>query len=512
MASRPDGWMVEVELVEDDGTSAPSPDVAAPADGSTGTAARTAATGDTPDTADGPPRRVSSAAELRRGRAVALRWAAAGAVLATTAGALVLLDPGAPSTTTELGALATPWTERWSAPADRVLAVRDGIVTVTSLASSEPTLRGLDQATGEQVWSVLLDGSGPADTCAVGVTLDPPTAWCWREPHLVVEADGDGAAIGEPALVGIDLSDGTVTSERELPEPSAGYGVVGQDLVLGERLGGVLVVRRVEPSPWREVWSTELDLAARASDGLHAARIEVAGAFVVVHGPTTAVLAAADGRVLGTWAPVVDAAGTGFDGAEVATTAAGFATWSTVADGERLPAGTWHDGGGRVVAELEGRLAEPPASDGSVPEVLLLARDVGQTLVAMDLGAGTELWRTPLRGGRVVARYDGAVVVAADGRLRSLEVLTGIERWSVETSGLRAALGGISDGHAVVVTSVRDNRWVVDAVRLADGERLWSTQIPGSREIGFIAFAPGLQLADGHPVVWRGRTLIWTGR
>lgn len=513
MASRPPDRMVPVELVEDDGAPPPSP----------GPALRgvTLAAGTTADpdavacapTPEGDPTGASSvtvAPDGGGGRPAALRWAAAGVVLAATAGALLLLDPGDQAGTAAVGVLSTRWTDRWSAPADRVLAVRDGIVTVTSLASREPMLRGLDQQTGEQLWSVLLDGTGPADTCGIGVTLDPPTAWCWREPHLVLDPDGEGSSIGAPALVGIDLSDGSVASERELEEASGGSGVIGRDLVLADRAGDTLVVRRVEPYTWQQAWATQIPLEPRVSDGRYTARIEVAGPVVVVRGPTTAVLAVDDGRVLGSWTPQVDAAGTGYDGAEVAAGAWGFAAWVTVADRERVADGTWSDTVGSAVG-IEGRVAEPRSSDGSVPEVLLLSRNSWQTLVAVDLDAGTELWRTPLRGGRVVARHDGAVVVAADGRLRSLETLTGIERWSVEMSGLRAALGGLGDGHAVVVTSVRDNRWYVDAVRLADGAVLWTTQVPGTRELEFIAFPPALELADGHPVVWIGRTLVWTG-
>ena len=429
------------------------------------------------------------------------------AVLALLAGGLVLAERGRAPDPAALGPLAVPFAERWARPADDVLAVTDGVVVVTSVASATRSLRGLDAVTGDELWSVRLHPTGPADSCTAGVTLEPPTAWCARDEHWVAEGGG-GSHLAPPALVAVDARDGTVGEVRELPGASGNQTLVDGDLLLAQLQDGVLTIRRVDPRGWRDVWAADVQLELRPGLG-HRVELSAEGRFVVLRGPTTAVLDAADGAVLQVWGPPEDRVNASLDGADVAVGPDGFGAWVTAVEGLRLDSGTWFDASGTPVTELDGLLAEPVQSDGSVPRVLLVTRQEGRTLVGVDATSGADLWSLRLDGGRVVSRRDGAVLLATEGRLRSVEVLTGIERWSREVVGLRPWLAALSDGSTVVVSSVRDRRWMLDAFREADGQALWFAQVPGTSEIVFAAYPPFVELVSGRPVVWLGRTLVW---
>lgn len=489
MASRPDGGMIEVELVEDDGVVSRPPDARVRPD--RGHRNR-------PDGHQEP----SGAAGGR-----AARWALSAAVLATIAGGAVVLDGREAVDPETAGVLAMPFVERWATSADEVQAVIDGVVVVSSVASAQPTLRGIDSVTGEQVWSVGLSADGPADTCTAGVTREPPTAWCWRERHWVTDVSGQ-SRLAESALVGIDVRDGSVVHERVMLEPTAGHYVVDDDLVLGQRRGDVLTVRRVHPENWRPVWSTQLPLESRTG-GPYRARIEVAGRYAVIRGQTTAVLSLADGRVLGRWVSPDDPTNGLMDGADVDVAPGGFSAAVIAFDGARLPRGTWYDKTGSPLVEYSGRLAEPTVSDGSVPDVLLVTRGDGGTLVAVDVAGGADLWSIPLTGGRVVARRDGLVVVMTRDTVRALELLTGVEVWSRDVPGVQTTVAALSDGRTVVAASVRDGAWALDALRIADGQPLWFAEVPGT-ESGLLP-RPEMELVSDQPFVLVGRTLISVG-
>lgn len=485
--------MVEVELVEDD------EDVSSAPSATPGRSSRALGSPDaTADDADG------RAPHVHR----AVRWATAGVAVAVLTGAIVLAERGQGADTMIIGPLAEPFTEAWATPADEVQAVVGDVVVVRSVASTTPALRGLDAATGETLWSVPLNVRGPADTCAAGVTLDPPTAWCWRERHWV-EGPPGRYTLSQEALVGIDVANGQVVTELEMTAPSAGQVAVGDDLVMGMRTESLLTVMRVEPHSWRVSWSTNVPLLPRTGGGLYRANLDVRGDVVVVRGPTTAVLDVEDGRLLARWDPPTELVNASFDGADVAVAEGGFAAWSLEVDGQRDAKGTWYDADGRPVVEIEGRLAEPAVSDGSVPRVLLVTPDGGRTLAGVDTTSGATLWTTPLEEGEVVARHDGAVLLTQGRALRSIEVLTGLERWAREVDGLRASLTALSDGHTVVVTSLRDHEWTLDAFRVTDGEPLWFTRVPGTREVSIVTMPPELAVVADRPVVWVGRTLVW---
>lgn len=480
--------MVLVELVDDDATAGTSPRTAARAldrsdDGGPGA----------------PPGRLHGPL---------VRWAVAGVVLGALAAVSVATTRGTTDDQAAPDVLAAPLREVWAAAADEVLAVREDLVVVQSTGTREPRVRGLDRVTGREIWSVELGSQGSAERCVPGVTGVPATLWCWRPPRWDPSHVAGELAISPDAMVGLDAATGAQVVERDMAEPSAGWAVDGDDLLLGMSTDEGVRVERLSPDGWRTRWATDVPMPPPIPFQRDP-WVEFSDGLAVVHGPTTAVLDAADGRVLASWEASAEEESTILDGAEVVVTAQGFAAWSVAADGTRLPDAVWHDRSGRPTGTFSGELAEPADSDGSVPEVLLVTPDEGRTLVAVDADGGAELWRLPLGGGTVVARRDGVVVVATTDAVTSYETLTGIERWTRPVDGLHPELAGVSDAGTVAVMAVRDRRWTSMAYRLADGGLLWSAPVPGAGELSLIPYPPMIQMVEGTPVVWVGRTLIW---
>lgn len=481
--------MVPVELVDDDVTVDTSPRTAAPRAGRA-------------DAGDAGPAQGRPHGPL-------VRWAVAGVVL----GALAVVSVATTRGTTEAelapGLLDAPLREVWAAAADEALAVHEGLVVVQSTGTREPRVRALDEETGREVWSHPLGPRGVAESCVPGVTGAPATVWCWRPPRWDPSHVAGELAISPDALVGLDVATGEQVVERDMVEPSAGWSVDGDDLLLAAPEPGAVRLERLSPAGWETLWSTTLPMPPSSPGLRHDAWVEYAGGFAVVHGPTTAVVDTVDGRILATWTASEAEESTVLDGAEVVVTPQGFAVWASAVEGTRLPDAVWYDRTGEATSTFVGDVAEPADSDGSVPEVLLVTPDEGRTLVALDADGGAEHWRLPLAGGDVVARRDGLVVVATDGAVTAYETLTGIERWTRPVEGLHPELAGVSDAGTVVVTAVRERRWTAMAYRLADGGLLWSAPVPGAGELSLIPYPPRFRTVDGTPVVWVGRTLIW---
>ena len=375
-------------------------------------------------------------------------------------------------------------------------------------------LTGYDEVTGEERWLLPLGAAGGVDRCGGAVTTDPGILWCWRNRQGVVVQSNGEELLQEAAVVGVSMADGTVAVEHEVRVPSAGMLAVGGDLVVGDRVGAVLALRRVEPEQWRDRWTTQVDLLPRLDLTQYQAAIEQVAGFVVVHGPMVAVVDPENGRVLKTWSPVDDPFGIGLEGADLVVTEHGFAASTAVLDSVRLPEGVWYDAEGAQVVEFDGTVAEPSVSDGSELGVVLAYQSEG-TLLAVDIATGDDLWTYSLDGGEVLVRRDGTVVVTrGESEVTSLGLLDGKVTWTAEVDGLRADAGGLSDGKVVIVLAVQGRSWVLEAFAVATGERLWFADAPGTPDLDELFFAgppPRLELIDDRPVVRSGNALTWLG-
>lgn len=504
MGHPPGDWMVEVQLVEDDG----SPD--APSGPLPGSEAGGGMPGE--PARDGDHREaLPPAARRRRGRRLGWLLAAGGvAVLVVAVNIFLVRHPPDAPLPGAVASLDEPVRERWQMRAVTDLAVADGTVVVETEAGGR-MLRGLD-TDGEEIWSQPLGQEGAADICGNAVTTDPGTAWCWRSRRGVVDADTGETVISPAALVGLRTQDGAVAVTRVMDVPSAGYASLGPDLVMGARADMHLSVSRIDPNAWYAHWSTRMELLPRTYDGTYDAWIEVTDGLVVVHGPTVMVLDADDGRVLGRWDPVEDPDELALEGAVVVTTPNGFAVWSEMVDGVRSPRGTWYDAEGRAVAEFEGQLAEPAVSDASAPTVLLV-RD-GTRLAAVDTSSGAELWSSEIGEGQVLVRKTGRVVVGHEDEVVGIDLISGMREWSTTVAGLRPDIGWVTDGRSVAVASFAQGRWQVHAVALGTGELMWFADLPGApviNELFIVGGPPRLFEVGGHTVVTSDRSTTWLG-
>ena len=493
MARRPDDWMVDVELLDEEADADASDDVAVSAGRATGIQGA--------DTSGaGRPRRLRLPEHPGR-------WAAALAASAV-AFAAVSIVVGLAGRQPDAGLdLGRPLSGRWTLPTGTVLGTADGVVAVRSTS----VVAGYAVDDGRRLWEVRLGVEGPVDECAPAVTVDPATLWCWRANQTVRDALG-GRTQRDAALVGIALADGTVTTDRATDVPWGGMLAVGADLVLGDRIREHLTLTRVSPGTWETHWTTELVLDPDPVTGDVRATVEVESGLVVVHGPTVAVLDAGDGGVL-RWVEPSAGAPADMDAADVAVTEGGFGIASTVVDGARTEDGVWYDARGREVVGYTGVLAEPSVSDGSEPGVLVVVRG-GVEVAGVDAATGRDLWVFPAEEPVVVARHDGAVTFAAGETLRSVELLTGWERWSATVEGMRATAGIVSDGDVAVTMAIQGRAWVFVAYDLAGGDRLWFARAAGTPDLDdlfYIGGPPRLTVLGDHTVVESSHGLTWLG-
>ncbi len=496
MPARPDDWMVEVELVEDDGPSLLVP----PSD-------RAASDGE-PAVEPGAPgayRRQLS----RRTRQVVGGLAALGVLVVGVPIALDLADQSDSDPTRV--SLERPLGELWAISGGTVQGAADGVLAVVA----DGKLSGYDEVTGEERWLMSLGQPGGVDRCGGEVTTDPGILWCWRNRQGVVVQSSGEELLQETAVAGVSMADGTVVVEHQVRVPSAGMLAVDGDLVVGDRVGAVLTLRRVEPEQWRDTWTTQVDLLPSLDLTQYQATIEQVEGLVVVHGPLVAVVDPGNGRVLGNWPPVEDPFGIGIEGADLVVTEYGFAASTAMLDGARLAEGVWYDAKGAEVVEFNGTLAEPSVSDGSEPGVVLAYQAEGTMLAGVDIATGDDLWTYSLDGGEVLVRQDGTVVVTrGESAVTSLGLLDGQVKWTAAVDGLRADAGGLSDGKVAVVMAVQGRSWVLEAFAVATGERLWFADAPGTPDLDELFFAgppPRLELIDDRPVVRSGNALTWLG-
>ena len=124
----------------------------------------------------------------------------------------------------------------------------------------------------------------------------------------------------------------------------------------------------------------------------------------------------------------------------------------------------------------------------------LVAKAQGE-VVALDVATGKVKWRKPIGGGVVSAiavRDKLAVFTATDGKVRAFDTKYGAEKWSYDLKA--PCFAGVAASGDAVYTA--DLKGVVHAVKLADGEPLWTLNLAGETEgkvAGMVFGAPTLQ-------------------
>ena len=487
-----DDRTVEIELWDeaDDGRSRGHEDAGKRPDGSVGPKPR--------------PPRETSPSPRRSLRTISTRVLAVVVVLAIAVAANVR-EQQEEARRTEVFASMPGLVERIDGPLELTwehpdwVQVRSGVVT----AAVSQSVVLLHPGTGLPL-DIPLEPEQQVEPCGELPDAVPPMIVCWRW-DLLEQTEVGAARYGE--LVGLDADDGRTLFVRDAQVPSLslvgeGFGAVGGDLVTADVDGTQVTVTRADAVSGRERWSTPLGPVQDEDQA--GAVVEVRGPYVLVQAASSAVLALEDGRELVRWAssgPGLVAPGViGEDG---------YGTWTEVTESlARSERGTWFSADGTQVP-VDGVVQEPQVTDGSADDVLIVVRGYGMDLVGVRAATGEDLWSAGLRGGEVLMRRDGAVVVADGLRLAAFDLRTGAERWSRPLDGLDAETGSVTDGRTVVVVAHRDGGWALDAVSLDTGRVAWTTEVPQG-EAGGPGRGIGVHLMEvgGHVVVVRNSSVI----
>ncbi|WP_265522063.1 PQQ-binding-like beta-propeller repeat protein [Oerskovia flava] len=151
--------------------------------------------------------------------------------------------------------------------------------------------------------------------------------------------------------------------------------------------------------------------------------------------------------------------------------------------------------------QVNGRVLEAPLTDGSVPGVIVANTFGG--MMGVDAATGATLWELTGSGSHAVLRLDGQIVIQSDSVLRSVDVRTGEQTWSVRVE--RSALWlPLTDGESVFVTSgTRGVDPELVSISLRQGYVQWRAPLPLG---AFHVFA-----ADGRIMVLREDDLVALG-
>lgn len=408
--------------------------------------------------------------------------------------------------------LDRPLAETWELGSGAAMAYVDDLLLHVDRPDGVTHIMAVDVATGVERWRVRRGGDDGVDWCGGRIgPADDPMVLCWAGGGAGSASAPRGPAVTS-RMVGLHLRDGSVGLELVTDLPRSGYGVIDGDLVMASRDRDVLSVRRVDPVTGEAVWSQRVVLRSPTTDGTFKAAVQVSDGFVVITGPTTAVLSAGDGRVLRTWHAPSTERGSVFPlaGADVRTSPHGFGAWSRREGSQRSPSGTWYDAQGFARARVEGLLAEAEVTDGSRPEVVLFRHPETGLLSAVDATTGEVLWSAVHSRSAVLLRRDGAVVLAADGEVTAVDLRTGHERWSTPVEGLRPDLAGVTDGSTVVVMAAPRGPRLLHAIDLTTGEETWTAPAPTVDMPDALGSIGGLRLTQvsGHVLYAGSGTVI----
>lgn len=454
----------------------------------------------------------------RRGKVLLAAGTAAVVVLAVVAGLLVdaelrhralLATPGG------VRNLEAEPTEKWSIEFDNPIAATlvemPGVLAVVGNGE----VRGLDPATGDQLWTVDVEGSpscGPTTSRGVGRSAGGQPA----DPLVCVSAPDGKDGEGEQAVTVIQ-PDGASTTRELAPDamvtPAAGGRLVFLELSgreqerrpvvvdkfgaphLPKKFAGPDVRVRVEDAvTGTEQWSDTMTFgnprpdSCVSYDGSSDPVLDVAGSLgwdlqgdvLEVQGCGVSGAYLLEGTRLDDPGDPTDPPADGLETAPFGALPDG--GW--VGPGRAgTGAGTSHevvhlpDGGGEVT--LGGQVLVPWATDGRDPGLLL--ERVGTHTEARSTDGdtvGDHLWTAPrLRATEVLARVSGtAVVVDEDGAVRAIDLGTGADRWTLDPEVLSVGdlawaaesmiFGAYTDGDTLLLPVSADPHGDTSGLRL----------------------------------------------
>ncbi|HEY0188468.1 MAG TPA: hypothetical protein VGC67_13340 [Cellulomonas sp.] len=467
-----DGTMGEVELVEQTGP----------------TADPSGATADDPAA----PAHDPQAARRRAVRRLARRWwpvpTVAVLVVAALVGVRLVADHRADQQAERLRAVpgvldeeVGPTFDRSTRFDTRALAVLshavvavDGLIVGVTLDQDTPVLSAVD-STGAEAWSVPLTDVEDTPDAGVGglagcsAEQEPAEqVWCAWTP---VTADPD--LVPDGWLVRVDLATRSVVERRTLPAGASAVVADGASVVAEPVADGVLLTS-TEAGTGRQRWQTLLPVDPSAGRSTGTVNLTSSDGHLLVTTATTASASATrwsvdptDGRVE---AQAADA--------ELQIARDGRLV-QQVGSSQTLLLGT--DGSG--TASAEGTVLSVSTDDGSVPDLLWLARLDGSTatqLRAVDAGSGEVVWEEPAEVASTssLILLDGVLYGYGTAEVWARDAATGEQLWTAP-AGTADAGTLLTDGRSLLHL---DRDAAGDRVLVADdlrtGEQRWSTPLP----------------------------------
>lgn len=339
-----------------------------------------------------------------------------------------------------------------------------GNVLVTMDASGQ-VLTGHDVHDGAPTWIADVPLDARVTRC---VTTDPSD-----DPQVICGAGSRGT------VMVVDAADGTVSTLAGPDEVDA-LAATGPDLVRLTRAADGVQVDRVDPRTGSVVWSTVL-----AVPGLEGADLAAGDGLVTLGGRSAAVVDAADGSVVGTWAGSDRSRTVGARAALVRTTPTGFGVWLELDGRSAAPGGEWFRSDGEPVGTVDGFPLTAPG-DGSDHGVLLTVSGSAELptaargTVLRAIRDGAVLWAARAEDGLPVLLAEGRAILAGPGVLRAVDLTTGVQVWRVDVADVDEVTS-ISDGRYVLVvrSDVSGGRRLT-AYATADGTVAWSVPMePG---------------------------------
>ncbi|NLE71230.1 MAG: PQQ-binding-like beta-propeller repeat protein [Actinomycetales bacterium] len=390
-----------------------------------------------------------------------------------------------------VASLAEPPAEAWRAPRAYPLATADGVLVLASVRGA--TLRGVDLATGAEVWR---RSSAADEACRAAVPSVPATPdgapsvtvpaadrlVCWRDRGVT---RAEGTVLGSGDVTVLDAATGRAVAALEVPVPVLGVEALGDDLVVARAEGLDLVVERRPADLGPSAWTT-------VRPGL-VAEVQEVGWVLQASGDLV-------------WAGTVGSApltaATGEEAPDAARDDALYTLRAALAGGH---AAVWDvdtrgratglrlEGPDGAVRAVDGACWRPAVTDGSAPGVLLVRRGgdgggregAGGEVVGVRVADGAVLWSAgPLPGLLPAAQVDGVVVATGGGSAVGIEATTGRLLWRAD-GGYVAGRAGPTDGDAVL--AVRRDGAELAALDVRTGADRWAVPLPDRPQLLAVA-------------------------
>lgn len=413
-------------------------------------------------------------------------------VVVVTSLVVVRLRAAGPDVTSLAGAapsLVGPLEETWRVDVPHGWSVVDDLLLTTARDPAGLSVQAYDVVSGEPRWSLGLPSGTTVAQCPVGVDgADGRLVVCQAFGALVPRpGPGRGSAQDPGRLLLVSATDGTVRQDLPLGSEHLGFGEVAGDLVVAHVAGAGVDVVRQDVAEGDVVWRVQVPL--RDALAVPATRLVTRDGAVLVTGPTTALLDPSDGGTVGLW-HAVDRRSHDVTRPEVTLAPHGFGVRTD--GGARAATTTWYSTDGTLIGSFDGAVSEPATTDGSAPEVVLLATSGWGALRGLDVGRGEALWSVDLDEGHPVLRFEGRVLLAGQGGLRALDLRTGREVWRAAADALDD-VQPVTDGSFLLATGTALGVGrSISAVSLRDGSLLWRTAMPEGGE--------SLRVVAGHVV------------